>query len=532
MKKNVQPESIANLSKPGMTNNPNGRPAGTGYKTFMQGLIVDMMDKQDSKGTPFVSRYLEAFMSSALEGTWAAKILAERLFQDDMLDQIDAQLNKSRREDTDFLSYRIYRDCHDIQQRILLSKEHFIYCMAGRRAGKSEAGIRKAQEKCIVNHDARVLIIGLSFTRAIEVFWQPICDAFHTMGIEIAEKRRTEGLIKLNNGSEIHFHGNTTVDERDKIRGSKWDLVIIDEVQSQKALPILIEEIIEPTLLDRRGQLMLCGTGPKVRGTYWEMLWTDQERKAARFNWNITDNPFIPDYRDVLERIKVEKGLTDKSPLYQREYLGQISYDDDALVYRLAPGNTFAEADMAAWINSHPVTDIKFTAGLDYGYVDSDAFAIIMFSSSRPERWLVYEHKGNRTGITELADKIKKGIEYVQTSSVFAAIPGRHFYIYSDTGGAGKKISYELSTQYGLPCLDAYKVDKNFAIEQLQEEVRRLEFKTRAGSVFEAESLKTVFARNERDELTRVIDDDTFHPDMLDAILYALRFVWINYSKK
>lgn len=521
----------------GQSGNPAGRPPGTtAYKTLIQNAFVDVMQSPTKTGktvAPYYIAFLDKIKKSALEpGTKEAMFMANLLLQEGVLDDIDKQLNKSKREDTDFLSYRIWRTCHDQQQKIMLTKEKFIFAMAGRRAGKTEAATKKSVEISTTIQDAKVLIIGLSFTRALELYWNALIKEFTDLGIEIVEQRRTEGLIKLFNGSEIHLHGNTTVDERDKLRGSKWHLIIIDEVQSQKALPILIDEILEPTLLDYQGQMMLIGTGPKVRGTYWEQLWTSETKKAFRINWNISNNPFIPNYEKVLEEIKKEKGLTDKSPLFQREYLGQISYDDDALCFRMKDNNYFTDVDMVSWINSQPRTDIKFTAGLDYGYVDSDGFAIIMFSSSRPERWLIYEHKGNRTGITELADKIKQGMDYVNTSPLFSSIPDKHFYIYSDSGGAGKKISFELSTQYNLPCLDAYKYDKNFAIERLQEETRTGDFKIRKGNVFDDEALKTVFSRNEKDELTRQIDDDTFHPDLLDAVLYALRFIEINYRKQ
>lgn len=523
--------------KKGQSGNPQGRPVGsTSYKAKVQQAFLDIMDskiKIGNKTVPYYEAFLENLKQQALKpDSKAFSFLAERLLTEGVLDDIDRTLNKSKREDKDFLTYRIYKECHDYQQKVLMTKEKYVYLMAGRRAGKSEADVRKAVYTAVEREDARVLMLGLSYTRCLDIFWQPVIDILSSLGIETQIKSKNEKLIKLANNSEIHFYGNTTVDERDKLRGSKWDVVIIDEVQSQKALPTLINEIIEPTLLDRKGQLILSGTGPKVRGTYWEELWTSNANKALKLNWNITDNPYIVDYEKVLEQVKQDKGLTDDSPLYLREYLGKISYDDDALVFRLKPENFFTENELTQWINTQPVTDIKFSAGLDYGWSDADGFVITMFSTSKPEKWLLFEHKGNRTGITELADKIRQGINYINTNPLFQSIPDKHFYIYSDAGGAGKKISYELSTQYGLPCLDAYKVDKDFQIEMLQEEVRTGNLKLRETGPFAEETLKTVFARNERDELTRVIDDDIFHPDISDAVRYSLSTVWINYRNK
>ena len=519
--------------------NKNGRPVGsTSQKQLLQQAFLDIMAskvKVGNKDMPYYVAFMEKLKNEALTNpsSPAFKFMTERLLSEDVIDDIDRQLNKSKREDQDFMSYRIYKLCHDMQQKMLTSKEKYIFCMAGRRAGKSDANKFKALDVSISIPNSRTLIIGLSFTRCCEIYWNPILETLEFLGIEVKSKSKIEGVITLQNGSEIHLVGNTTVDERDKLRGSKWHLVIIDEVQSQKGLPVLIEEIIEPTLLDFKGQLVLTGTGPRVRSTYWELLWCDDKKKALRLNWNITNNPFIPDYEKVLEDIKKEKGLTDKSPLFLREYLGQISFDDDALVYRLTPNNNLSYDAMRVWIEKQPRTDIKFTAGLDYGFTDADGFCIIMFSTNKdyPEKWVVWEYKARRTGITELVDQIKLAMNWINTDKLFTDLPDKHFYIYSDAGGGGKKISVELSAQYQLPTLDAYKMDKNTAIEMLQEEVRTGHLKIKETGIFADESLKTVFARNDRDELTREIDDNTFHPDFLDCVLYALRFVWINYHK-
>ncbi len=518
----------------GQSGNPAGRkPGSTSYKAMVQSAFIDIMESKMQVGKqtiPYYQAFLENLKVAALKpDSKAFQFIAERLLTENVLEEIDASLNKAKREDLDFLSYRIHKQCFDIQQKILLSKEKKIYLMAGRRAGKSEVIKKKIAEVLCLKPDSKVLYIGKTSFTAIEQIFNGIKDIIKDLSFEIDEERRNEGYIKLANTSELFIKGNTTTEDREKLRGFKWDLAIIDEVQSQKGLPYLINDIIEPALVDRAGQLILAGTGPRVAGTYWEELWKKNGPNTLCLNWNLTNNPFIPDHQNVLNKIKEEKGLTDSSPLFEREYLGKISYDMDALVFRLTPDNYYTDAELDAWINTQPITDIKFSAGLDYGWSDADGFAITMFSTTKPEKFLLYEYKGNRTGITELADKIREGINFINTR--FSNIPDRHFYIYSDAGGAGKKISYELSTQYNLPCLDAYKVDKDFQVEMLQEEVRTGHLKVREGSPFADEALKTVFARNDRDELTRVIDDDVFHPDLMDAIRYSLSTIWVNYRK-
>jgi len=63
-------------------------------------------------------------------------------------------------------------------------------------------------------------------------------------------------------------------------------------------------------------------------------------------------------------------------------------------------------------------------------------------------------------------------------------------------------------------------------IELLQDEARRSMLKVRQGGPLSEEAMRTVFARNDQDQLTREIEDITYHPDMMPAVTYALRPVW------
>lgn len=497
------------------------------WKGISQQAFIGMLAERKG-GKTFLQLYLDTFGEAARKPkTWQAKFVADRLFSEDVLEQADSFLNKQRREDMDFLSYRLHKGAFDIQQQVLLSKHRRIYLMAGRRAGKTDVNRRLIVDSLLrstYDGGARVLYLGKTMTTAVEQIYQGVLDLLADIGLAIAEKRRNEGFLKLEDGGEFYVRGNSSTEEREKLRGFKWDRVIIDEAQSQTALPYLINDVIEPALVDRRGQIIVSGTGPRVRGTYWEMLWSEPEWSALKLNWNLTQNPYIEDHRRALAEIMERKGLTETSPLYVREYLGRIAYDDDALVLRLGEQNFFTDDELAKWIATQPVTDIKFVGGLDFGFTDADALGIVCYSERKPERFLVHEYKMRRTGVAELVDAVRAGIKYVETSPLFARVESKRFFIHADT--SGKKISYDMVTQYKLPIQDAYKVNKDMAVELLQEDVRKGVFKVRRGGPFEDEAMKTIFKRNDRDELTREIDDETYHPDLIDAVTYAMRTVW------
>jgi hypothetical protein len=509
-----------------------GRPPGTGYKQRALKAFMGMLS--GSEGEKFLKVYLGKFRKAAHRSdSWQSRFIAERLFKDDVLDQIDEWMDRGERRERAFLSYQLHKVATDIQRQILFTRAPYLMAMAGRRGGKSEGLKLWFADRFVQKSNARCLYIGLTITKAMSLLWQPMVDAFGMLGIKVVEHQRIDGRMVLEGGGVMQFGGNTTKDEREKNRGPYWDRIAIDECQSQKELRYLVETILSPTLIDTKGQIAFAGTGPRVRGEYWEALFLGVNADnsplypdAFRVNFNISDNPFIEDYQTRLAEIRKDKNLKETDSLYIREYLGRIAYDDDALVLRLTEANAFEDKEFEAWIASQPVTDVRFSGGLDFGFETADALAIKCYSVSKPERFTVYEWKANRTGTAQIAEKCKEAIAYVNTSPLFAKVTNKHFYIHADTGG-NAITPFDLATQYNLPIQAAYKQEKEMAIELLQDECRRGIQKFRRGGPLWDESLKTVYARNEQDQLTREIDDETYHPDSIFAELYGMRPIWL-----
>ena len=526
-----------NLVK-GVVLNPNGRPAGSiSLKTKVQEAMIAQLSKQivnaHGQTVNYFDQFNENFFAEALTpGTAANKFLSERLYSEGVLEEIDAQINKAKREDADFIQYRVHKRGFDIQQKVLLSKAKDIGLMAGRRAGKTETNKLKSISVALEKSSARVLIVGLTIVKTQQIYWDDIKKILTDLGIQHTATS-SDGRIELYNGSFIQFGGNSNKIEREKYRGMWWDLIIIDEAQSQPDLGMFIKEIIQPMLLDTNGTLMLTGSGPRTRGTFWEHFYSNPSPSGLRLNWNLSYNPHIHNYTKALEEEKEKHALSDLDPIYLREYLGLIVYDDDALVYRLKADNYYSDEEMLAWMNSQSPEDIKFTAGLDFGFRDSDAFVVIMYSEKSNEKFIVWEYKQSQTDVTTLCEAIKAAKEFIKTSPIFSRSYHRDFDIFADT--SDQKISLELSHRYGIPVHNAYKYDKALAIIMLQEEVRKGNFKVRKGSAFDEEALRIIFKRVEIEGqpsvLTREIDDEVYHPDLMDAILYSLRSYWLQHPE-
>jgi hypothetical protein len=462
--------------------------------------------------------------------------MLERVYGPQIVDDIDNQIARQMRRDKLFAKYAIHNNAFDIQQRVLLSKSKSIGLRCGRRAGKTHTNQLKALDTNIDVMAAQILIVGLTLGTTMSQYWQAIMDLCLSLDIT-TDPHLTDAQIKLpETGAVISFKGNSTRDEREKMRGGKYHLIIVDECQSQKDLKNLVESILDPMLADYDGTLMLTGSGPRTRGTYWEWFYNrdkspdNKDNTLLRLNWNLSYNPHIHKYKELLAEKLEKNGWTGNDPTFKREWLGEDAYDDEALVFRLDANNYYTEADLRKWVSLQPPSDIRFTAGLDYGYRDSDAFVIIMYSVSRRERWLIYEYKQNLTDVTTLYNGIKAGIDLVKTSDMYFTVPNKEFAIYADT--SDQKIALEFSTRFGLNVQPAYKHNKSLAIQLLQKEVLTRNFKAEEGGPFAIESLNTVYKRvsidGREDVLTREIDDELYHPDLMDAIIYSLRYLWIN----
>jgi len=239
----------------------------------------------------------------------------------------------------------------------------------------------------------------------------------------------------------------------------------------------------------------------------------------------------------------------------RRFYEGEYSSDDGLLVFNFPAAAYYAGRQFEDWVEQVGPGNVRFAAGLDLGFEDADGFAIIAYAprvqnnanlprdqieaarrgrAANPvapegleKRWLIYEHKARRAGLSELSKAVQTGLDWAEALAGRLGLSSAAIRIYSDTGGGGAKMVYDLRTVHKLPVLPAYKRDKLAAIELLQDEVTAGHFMIPADGAFAQECEAIVWTKDpDTGEVVRTIDDRAFHPDMMDAILYAMRAIW------
>ena len=532
------PTNGFNKNPQNIKKNPPGRVGGFSY--WSAKLFADMLESETSAKdkTPFAITALKKYKESVVKLPMMQKDFMDRLGTSDMIEKLDDLLANQATRDIDFVRWQIRKDLHDKQRIILDTTSPMVLVITGRRFGKTEADAALAVDSAI-SDVGNVLYVGLTFSSAMKQMWGPIEKRLKKYSIGFVP-HQSDGYFEITaTGNKIYIQGASSRPDFEKIRGDKYRVVIIDEAQSQRWLYPLLNEVIKPTTADygNKTKLVLSGTSPKTGKTHFEELWNAPDNNSTiRITGTMNDNPFMPNFPHALEDEMKKYGYDESDPAWQREYLGVVGlYDETALVYHLNEEKGFYEdEELYDFIKKHNVTDLYVSGGVDFGFRDSDAACLILGSKLKndPTKFLIWEYKRNEEGQKEYAEALQRGIELVASLNLplfttdQAGRRSYKFFYYHDTNEL--RTAEDFKRVYGLPMMPALKQDKDFAIGLLQEEVRQGHLKIKRGSYLEEEMRSTLWKRDEKDPriITREIDDEVFHPDSIDAVLYASRQMW------
>lgn len=507
-KKGHSPKSEAKRTE---TRNTNRLIKGELYNTIRNILLSCNGNTED----PYYKQYLEKFTKIALEKPTSAAglMVAEQLFKDGVIDALDEQTDKALAKDTAFYQYRLQQRLFNEQKNVFndyISKKIAVMC--SRRAGKTE-GNSDFILKIAAIPNSPILYINLTFENAINQMFDLILKEAERVELNISKSSKNSGFIQFSNGSSILLKGNKDRSEADKLQGGKYRLVIIDEAQSQCNMTYMIETIIEPMLTDFEDSvLILTGTPPRRKGTYFEKVWNNPE--WTKYHWTMRENPFIKNVEQKIQEVCAEKGVTPDSAFIKREYLGEIAYDTEAQVFKNY--KVYTGPIPLDFIPTHIYT------GVDFGFADYNGVVTLAANVDQKRAYVIFERKFNKATVSQIIDVVREGFEdgkrFLIERNPNADLS--NCAIYTDTNE--KSITYELSQTYGLPAYCAYKYDRALAFETLAEWCRVGRILNIENGEVSAEFEQTLYKRDELDNITSELDDG-FHPDITMALLYASR---------
>ncbi len=333
------------------------------------------------------------------------------------------------------------------QQLLLKDKSLRKAALCTRRAGKSHAAAVMLIDAASKQAGSVALYLALTRRSAKAIMWHTLqkLNSQYKLNISFSE---SELIATLPNKSRIVLFGADMENLADRLRGDAYCRVVIDEAQSfGQHLQSLIEDVLEPALLDYRGDITLIGTpGLVPTGVFYDATTTN--KAWSRHHWSLLDNPHLPHAANWLADLRISRGWSDENPTWCREYLGKWTTDASALVYRgFSKSRNLFSGDLpsSAW---------SFIIGLDLGWHDKTAFCVLAYSKYISNAYVVRAFGRSQMTISKIADTLLELQEQYNPQAIIA-----------DTGGLGKSIAEELKARYSLPVLAAEKTDKLAFIE-------------------------------------------------------------------
>jgi len=413
--------------------------------------------------------------------------------------------NIQKEEESSKKQFSLSEFCFPEQLKFIEDKSKFKTAVCSRRAGKTVACAADLFNTAMTMQ-GDVAYITLNRRTAKRIIWKELVRLVNDFGLN-AKIDNTDLSITLPNNNTIYISGAKDSEEIEKFRGVALRKIYIDECQSFKPyIKELVEDVLENCLTDYDGSLILIGTpGPVPVGFFYDAT---HSKGWSHHKWTMHNNPWIKsksgkDPEEIIRERAERRGVPLSDPSILREYFGQWVHDENSLVYKYDERkNHFDNFDQSD-------KSYDYIIGIDIGFNDADAIAVLAYSNDTGKSFLVEEDVQRKQDISSLATKIKY---YQQKYNPIKMV--------IDAGALGKKIQEELIVRFQLNIAAAEKTRKFEFIELLNSDLLTGKLMAKKESLF-AQDAKLV--QWDRDTPGKLKISDSFHSDICDAVLYAWR---------
>lgn len=394
------------------------------------------------------------------------------------------------------------------QNDFVQDKSRFIVGQCSRRAGKSNGLALRFFRTMETHPGATCIYLALTRESAKNIMWpalQELNDKFK-LGYMFTDSKLE--IKHPTNKSKLNLYGADMKNFVRRLKGQKSPGIAIDEAQDFGThLQDLVDNILTPMLVDYEDSwLAIVGTpGPVPQGYFFDIT----EGRKYGFNyhaWTLFENPYLSSPREFLDDLKAKREWPDDHPTLQREWLNRwvldvqslwIQYNEQSSNYEALPPNL-----SSGWM---------YLLGIDLGYKDADALAVLGWHESSADTYLFEEVITKGQDITGLVEQITKlNDKYKFTKMVI------------DQGGLGLKAAEEIRRRHHIPVIGAEKQQKQQTVAFLNDSLRLGRFRAKRDSQFAKDSY---LIQIDWDHSTpdRIVVKKQPHSDIIDAVIYAYK---------
>lgn len=391
------------------------------------------------------------------------------------------------------------------QNAFIDDPSRYIDAQCSRRAGKTGGLARKFLKTMAKYPKSQCIYLGLTLDSAREIMWPVLHELNdkYSLGLTLLDSKL---IAKHPNGAVLKLFGADMKNFIKRLKGRKYPGVGIDEAQDFGThLQSLVDDVLTPSISDYEdGWMALTGTpGPVPQGYFFDVT-RNKKYGYSHHEWTLLENPFMPNPEAFIKDLIIKREWASDNPTLLREYRNQWVLDVDSLWVKYKENiNNYTELPKEHKFN--------YIMGVDIGFNDADAIAVIAWSETTPITYLVEEKITKGQALTEL-------VEQIRTLQTKYDVPK----IVIDEGGLGKKLAEEIRRRYGISVEPADKARKQENVEILNDSLRLGKFKAKSHSRF---ALDSYLVQIDWDKSTpnRIVVKKKPHSDIIDAVLYAFK---------
>lgn len=342
--------------------------------------------------------------------------------------------------------------------------------------------------KAVAKGNRRICYIAPTYQQARDICWQELIHICQPIITKVNESR-LEITIRTQDGgtSQIWLRGWESVET---LRGQAFDFLVIDEIAMMRNFDLNWQEVLRPTLTDRRGEVLFIST-PKGFNHFYDLYNQQNEDKDYKsFHFTSYDNPNLP--LDELE--KARKEITEDR--FSQEYMADFR-KTEGLVYKEFGREKHLFDDF-----TRRGRIVEVIAGVDFGFTNPSVILKIEHDSDN-HYWITEEwYKEGKTNAELIERASRMGI------NIF----------YPDPAEPDRILEM---TNRGLNCREVSKdIEKGIdSVRELLKQGRIHIHKNCVNTIHELETYSYPDTRNERNPNELPIDKDNH---ALDALRYAL----------
>lgn len=277
---------------------------------------------------------------------------------------------------------------HKSQKEIAKDNHRFRVVSCGRRFGKTLLSVLEIVAFA-VSKPSRCAYIAPTYQQARDIAWNELVKICEPVILDKNESR-LELIIKTQNGerSTISLRGWESIET---LRGQSFDFLVIDEISSMRNFQEQWQEVIRPTLTDRKGSVLFISTPKGFNHFYdlFQMQTKDTDYKS--FHYTTYDNPHIPEE----EIDKARQELTEDR--FAQEYLADFR-KTEGLIYKEFDRSVHIFEDVKEILNP-----VYTWVSVDWGFTNPSAIYSIVEDYDR-SFWIHSEYYERGKTTDELID--------------------------------------------------------------------------------------------------------------------------------